>query len=174
LEDKWKAWRVEIEKVRAKEREERQKKFDEQERKRIAYELKEAERRAKWDARTRPLKEGFAKMWASIRNAFTYEGDWKVIIRRTKQITGAFITLILLVAAYFVVNGLAFILTGFVDFSIEYWYIYAEIAAFAAVIGILYVIYILITGWAQNVVNKYKGGRKIWYMSLSYILFGIR
>jgi hypothetical protein len=129
-----------------------------------------------------PINNAFTKFFASIRKLFTFKGDLKTLIKRTKQVVGAFVTLILLGVTYFVVNGLVLGLTYFIDFSIKCWYVYVILVIIVAVVGVIYILYVLFTGWIQNVVNKYKLGKRVWYIEpfiylvyypLKYIVLGI-
>jgi hypothetical protein len=186
LKAKWDVWREERRKARAEKDAKRQAELDEIREREYEYMRRKAIRKAKWDARTKPIENGIASFFRGIRKAFTFKGDLKSLIRRTKQIVGALVTLILLGATYFVVNGLVLGLTYFIDFSIEYWYVYVIIIALAVVIGIIYILYLLFTGWAQSVINKYQGGKKVWYIEpfkfiliyfvyypLKYVVLGI-
>lgn len=129
------------------------------------------------------MKDVFKAIGTSISKAFTFDpSNIKIIIKRTKQIVGAVVTLVLLAATYFVVNGLAFGLTAFIDISISHWYVYAALAIIAACVGIIYVLVVLIGGWLQNIINKYQIGKKIWYIEpfiyliwypVKYIVLGI-
>jgi hypothetical protein len=167
------AWKAEIAEKRQARSEKEAKERAEYQAKRAEYEHKHAIRQAEWDAKMQPVRNGLVGLGKSIKEAFTFDPkNLKNIIRRTKQIAGAFITLLLLGVTYFVVNGLAYGLTAFIDFSIEYWQIYVEFLILAAVIGIGYVLYVLFTGWIQSVVNKYRRGKKVWYIEpLIYLIF---
>lgn len=182
LKLKWESWREERIKMNEKHRNEELVKEANQQRRRIEYERKKAERTAKWDARTKPIEDAINKVWTSIRKAFTFKGDVKTFIKRTKQAVGALITLLLLGVAFFVVESLAYLLMAFIDISIEYWYVYAIIVGIVAVAGIIYVLYLLFTGWAQTLINKYKSGKRVWYVEpfiylvyypLKYVCLGI-
>jgi hypothetical protein len=119
----------------------------------------------------KPINEGFNKLGESIgevlksiRNKFrTNPANWKNIIKTTKQIVGAFITIFLLGVAYFIVNGLVLGITIAADWCISNWIFFAAIGLSAIVVGIIYVLYVFITGWLQGVINKYKRGKKVWY-----------
>jgi len=167
------AWKAEIAEKRQARSEKEAKERAEYQAKRAEYERKRAIRQAEWDAKMQPVRNGFASLGKSIKEAFTFDPkNLKNIIRRTKQIAGAFITLFLLGVTYFVVNGLAYGLTAFIDFSIEYWQIYVGLLILAAGVGIVYVLYVLFTGWIQSVVNKYQRGKKVWYIEpLIYLIF---
>jgi hypothetical protein len=173
-----------------KEREEkRQKECDEirenarKENERIARIMAKREANKKiWDARMKPINNGFSnlfssigKVFVSIYNTFKFTGDWKVLIRRTKQVVGAIITLIVLVATYFVVNFMAYVLIAFVDFSITNWMVYAGLGILAVAVGIIYIFGVVVGSWIQNVVNKYQRGRKVWYIEpLIYLWYVVK
>jgi hypothetical protein len=176
LESKWKAWRKERDEKRQLESEARQARNEEIRLREEEYMRRKAARKARWDARTKPIENAISGLFKGIRNAFTFKFDTKNLVRRTKQIVGALFTAILLGATYFVVNGLVLGLTYFIDFSIKCWYVYVAILILAAAVGIVYVLYILFTGWAQSIINKYQGGKKVWYIEpfkfiLIYILY---
>ena len=172
IRDKWLEWRKELEAKRQKKSDENAIRNHERITRQIEYERKQAERKAKWDARTKPTKDAFTKIFASIRNAFTFKGDLKTLIKRTKQVVGAIVTLVLLGAAFIVVNGLAYGIMVAVDACIHYWYVLAIIGAIAIVGAIVYILYVLFTGWIQNIVNKYKLGKRVWYIEpLIYCIY---
>lgn len=166
LKVKWDAWREERRKAREVKEVKRQAELDEARQREFEYMQKKAIRKAKWDARTKPIEDGLHNFFTAIRKAFTFKfkGDLKSLITRTKQVVGAFVTIILLGATYFVVNGLVLGLTYFIDFSIRCWYVYVGIVILAVAVGIIYILYLLFTGWAQSVINKYQGGKKVWYI----------
>ena len=168
----WNAWRTEVREARDKRNNERWAKEEEQRKQEVIREAKRAASKAAWDARMKPLNEGMVKLFDSIREAFTFKGDVKSLIKRTKQIVGAIVTLILLTAAFFIVEGLAYVLILFIDFSINCWYIYAILLALAVAVGLIYFIGVFIGGWLQKVVNQYNRGKKVWYVEpLIYLLW---
>lgn len=58
-------------------------------------------REEKWEARMKPIREGWQKFLAT----FTFDpSNWKILIKRTKQFVGAIITIILLGATFFIVQ----------------------------------------------------------------------
>lgn len=172
LREKWFQKSEEIEKRRAEERKIREEREIIQEKKRYEYLRKQEIRKAKWDARMKPIEDGINNFFKSVKEIFTFKGDWKNIIRRTKQVIGGLITLILLGTTYFMVNILALVLMGFIDFSIEHWYIYAVIGILAVAAGIIYILYIVLTGWVQGIISKYERGRRVWYIEpLIYLIY---
>jgi hypothetical protein len=182
LELKWREWREERTKEREKSREDRLNREAEIRLREEEYIHKKAARKAKWDARTQPIEEGFSKIFTSIRKAFTFNFDWKNIIKRTKQVVGGLITIILLIGTYFLVNGLVYGLTVFIDVSIQYWFIYVIGAAIIAFAFIIYGLCIIFLGWGQAIVNKYHSGKRVWYIEpfiyliyypLKYIVLGL-
>ncbi|MFA5366374.1 MAG: hypothetical protein WC333_00425 [Dehalococcoidia bacterium] len=179
LSEKYLTWREEIKK-RNEEREKQD--FIEREKRRIKqleWERKQEIRQAKWDALTKPYRDGINGILKSIRQTFTFkvkkvkfDFDWKTIIRTTKQVVGAIITLILLTATYFVVNGIAYGLTAAADWSIHHWEYFAIMGLLLVAAGIVYVSFIFITGWVQGIVNRYKGGKRVWYIEpLIYVIY---
>ena len=168
---KWEQWRKERQEKRAKEeQEEYQRRVKENER--VARQLaKRAESKRVWDARMLPINNAFKKLFQSIGkvfsaiyNTFKFTGNWNVLIKRTKRIVGAIITLIVLAATFFVINGVAYGLIAFVDFSIKCWYVYAFLGALAVVCGIIYILAVVVGSWIQNIVNKYQRGKRVWYI----------
>ena len=117
----------------------------------------------------KPIRDG----WQKFLNAFTFNSqNWKVLIKRTKQFVGAIITFCLLVFTYYTVQAIAYAITVFVDFSISHWYIYATIGLLIVAGFIIYILYILFTGWIQAVVNKYHAGKRVWYIEpFIYLLY---
>lgn len=87
-----------------------------------------------------------------------------MIVKRTKQFMGALVTLIVLAGTFFAVNYISLGLMWLADLCIANWEIFAGIGVFAIIVGILYLLYVLITSWGQTIINKYNGGRKIWYV----------
>ncbi len=161
LKSKWETWREEINEIREKRRIEREAKEAEIYRRRLEYEKKRRESEEKWEARMKPIREG----WQKFLDTFTFDPkNWKVLIRRTKQFVGAIITLVLLTATYFIVQGLALFLTKFIDLTISHWYVLVFLGLLALACFIIYVLYVFITGWVETVVNKYRAGRKVWYI----------
>jgi hypothetical protein len=172
IKDKWQEWRKELEVKHLKETNEYYERAQKRAAKQFEYERRQAERKAKWDTRMKPIKNAFTKIFASIHKVFTFKGDLKTLIKRTKQVVGALITLLLLDATFFVVEGLAYILMAVVDACITYWYLFAGAGCVMIVAIIIYVLYILFTGWIQNIVNKYKLGKRIWYIEpLIYCIY---
>jgi hypothetical protein len=179
LSEKYLTWRKEIK----KRREEQEKKdFIEREKRRaklLEWERRQEIRKAKWDALTKPYRDGINGITKSIRQTFTFkmkkvkfDFDWKTIIRTTKQVVGAIITLILLTATYFVVNGIAYGLIAAIDWSIHHWKYFASMGVMLVIAGIVYVLFIFITGWVQGIVNKYRGGKRVWYIEpLIYVIY---
>jgi hypothetical protein len=169
---KWAKMREEIKAEREKREAKEYEKIREYNMKRRKRAGKMELNRQKWDARMKPLRESFSKLFTSIRKLFTFKGDIKTLIKRTKQIMGVLITLIVLFFAFFAVGGLTYVLMCFVDFCIKCWYVFALLAGIAAVSGLLYVIVLFVGGWLQNIVNKYKKGKKVWYIEpLIYLIW---
>lgn len=184
IQAKWDEWRKE----RA---DKRQKEQDEEYVWRTKEREKEAKREAQreltkklWDARMKPINDGFKNLFASIGKVFRSlkpTTDWKVLIKRTKRVVGAIITLIVLALTYFVVNFVAFDIIVAVDWSIANWEVYLIILCIAAAGGIIYLIGVVFGSWIQNVINKYQRGRKLWYVepfvwlwyAIKYVALGI-
>jgi len=162
---KWEAWRDELDK---KSKEEnrlnvlKQKKLLEKQR--IQEKKREASRLA-WEARMKPIRENFAEIGEWFRKTFTVErGRRNNIVKRTKQFVGALITAIILTATFFVVNYVSLALMATVDWCIAHWEIFFGLALGVIFCFIVYLLSILISSWGQSMVDKYKRGKKIWYV----------
>lgn len=164
IKSKWEEWRKEIAAKLDKENEKYYQKKQKQEARQHAYMFKQEQRKTKWDARIKPIKDAFVKIFTAIHNAFTFKGDTKTLIKRTKQVVGALITLLLLVASFFVVEGLAYVLMLIIDVCIANWMVFATIGVILVCAAIISVLYVLFTSWIQNIVNKYKKGKRVWYI----------
>jgi hypothetical protein len=164
IQAKWAAWRKEVKEAREKREAIERERNAEIYRKEMEHAAKRAEAKAKWDERMKPFNDGMRKLLTSIENAFTFKGDTKNIIRRTKQVVGALITIVLLVGTFFFVQLAAYGLMFLVDLCIKGWMLFVALAALAAVVGIIYVVGVFIGGWLQGLVNEYKKGKKIWYV----------
>ena len=173
LSTKWEQWREELAKSHQFFKEEALKREEENERRKAERKRLQEEKKAKWDARMKPINDGFKKIFVSISNAFTFNpASLKNIIKRTKQFVGGIVTLFLLVASYFVVNGLVYCIIVATDWCITNWIIWLSVGCTAIIIGIFYILYVLISGWLQNVINKYQIGKKIWYIEpLIYLIW---
>jgi hypothetical protein len=119
---------------------------------------KEAIREAKWEARMQPINDALNHLGESIGSIFRAIGNqfktdptnWKNIIKRTKQFIGGLITLILLAATYCLINVLACGVMAGIDWFINHWQIIVGVSIvliiIAAIIGIIYVLYVFLTG----------------------------
>lgn len=172
LEEKWHKWNTEESKAK---QEKRAKEYEAKkilEAKRKKFLEKKAIRDAKWNARLNPIKNELNKLFKSIgnicttiRNQFkTNPTNWKNIIKRTKQFVGGIITILLLICTYFIINTLVLLTSIVIDFLIAQWIYIAEIGVISIAGGIIYIIVIFLTGLGQNIVNKYKNGKKVWYV----------
>jgi hypothetical protein len=166
IKAKWEEWRKDLEERRKAQRE-RDRAREEIERKRKAiHDKKRAEAQARWEERMRPFRTWRKNTAAWFKTTFTVErGRRNAIVKRTKQFVGAVVTLAILAATFFVVNIIAVGLTYAVDAIIAGgWKIFVGIAIAAAAIGVLYLLWVLISSWGQAVVNKYKRGKRVWYV----------
>jgi len=160
----WDEYRNEVRAEREKlkiEREKLEKKRWEIERKRSQ---RIAENKKLWEARMKPFNDGMIRLFDSVCEAFTFKGDMKNLIKRTKQVVGALVTFVLLAGAFLVVEGLAYALMAFIDFSIDCWELYAGLLIIAAGVGLIYVIGVFLGGWLQKLVNEYEKGKRVWYV----------
>jgi hypothetical protein len=184
IQAKWDEWRKErIEK--------RQKEQEKEDAWRMEQRAKEARREARhianknaWDARMKPINSGFHNLSASISKVFRSlkpTTDWRVLIKRTKRIVGAIITLLVLAGTFVVVNFVAYGLIAWMDWSVKNWDVYVFIVCLAAVAGLMYLICVVFASWVQNIINKYERGTKIWYVEplvwlwyvIKYLALGI-
>lgn len=162
---KWEKWRKEINERRDAERLEENKRRDEYEKKRKEHQKKREESKAKWDARMKPFYDGFAKIGVVLTKTFTVErGRVNLIVKRTKQFVGALVTLIILVGTFFLVTFISRGLMVAADWCIINWIYFAIVGLLGIAVGILYLLWILISSWGQNIVNKYKRGKRVWYI----------
>jgi hypothetical protein len=179
---KWEEFRQEREAKRAKEQQESYERHRKENERVAAINARREANKKVWDARMKPIENGIGNLFASIGKVFVsiyntikFTGDWKVLIRRTKQVVGAVITLAILVATYFLVNFIAYGIIAFVDFSIANWEIYAILAGIGVFAGIVYIVGVVLGSWIQNIVNNYQRGRKVWYIEpLIYLWYGIK
>ena len=172
IENKWQEWRNEVKKAREKQNGVEALRREEQERREYVYEQKRIANKAIWDARMKPFYDASNKFFASLREAFTFKGDTKILIKRTKQVAGVIITLILLIAAFFFVEYFALVLKIVIDTCIKIWYVFLIIIAVAAFVGLSYFLGVFVGGWLQNIINLYKKGKKIWYIEpLIYLIW---
>jgi len=160
----WEAWREEVRTERQKHDAQRYAREAEEYRLEALREAKMRENKIKWDARIKPYVDAKNKFFVSLKEAFRFKGDVKVLITRTKQIIGALITIILVAAAFIVVECLALVLMFVIDLCISNWFVFVIIGVLAVCAGIGYILVVFIGGWLQNIVNKYKGGKKVWYI----------
>jgi uncharacterized FlaG/YvyC family protein len=172
IEAKWQEWRKEVRKARDLKNSAEALKREEQERREYAREQKRIANQEIWDARMKPLVDAFKKFFASIKQAFTFKIDTKSLIKRTKQVVGVIITLLLLTAAFFFVEYFALALMIAIDACIKHWYILVGVICGVAVVGLLYFVGVFVGGWLQNIINIYKKGKKIWYIEpLIYLIW---
>ncbi len=165
IKEKWSVWREDLANRRAEARAVESEKQTVLRKKKWDIERKREESRAKWDARMDPIITWFEDTGRWFRNTFTVErGRVNKIVKRTKQIIGAVVTLVILAATFFAVNIIARVLMIVTDWCIANWEIFAAIVVLGIACGIVYLLYILITSWGQAVINKYNRGRKVWYI----------
>ena len=166
MREKWRAWREDLDKRRTEQRIINDKKEREAKERKAIQAKRRRKAEAEWEELMQPWRTWRKETAATLRSTFTVErGRRNSIVKRTKQFVGGVVTLIILTATFFVVNyislGLMVIMDGVVDGG---WKIFLGLAVAAAVGGILYLLYILISSWGQDVVNKYNAGKKVWYI----------
>jgi hypothetical protein len=164
IHETWAKWREEVKIARQKrDAIEYQKSLEREKAAEIRMEARAA-KKAIWDAKMKPYVDAKNKLAASIKEAFRFKGDVKALVKKTKQVVGLFITLVILVATFFVVEYSALALMVVIDVIVKIWIVFVYIAALLAVAGLIYVIGVFVGGWVQNLVNEYKKGKKIWYV----------
>lgn len=173
IREKWEKWRDKLSERRREQRKllnEKEIKLEES--RREQYKKRE-EARARWNARMQPIRDGFKEFGASFKKTFTVKrGRVNMIVKRTKQFVGAVVTLVILGLTFVAVNYIALGLMIFIDWSISNWEVYLVVVLLVVAFGILYLLYVLISSWLQGVVNKYRGGKKIWYIEpFIYVVF---
>ena len=173
IKAKWKVWREDLDEKRAAQRKEIEKKTAKRDVLKREHDRKREESQARWDDRMQPMRDGFTNMGLWFKKTFTVErGRRNAIVKRTKQFVGGVVTLVILTATFFVVNLISLLLMVVADWCIANWQVFVGLAVLAIVIGILYLLYILITSWGQAVVNKYNHGKKVWYIEpLIYLVW---
>jgi len=170
---KWEVWQKEL-----NEKRQTQRAIDAENRAKRAVIRREQDRlreisRQKWEARMKPVYDGFNSIGAWLVKTFTVErGRINMIVKRTKQFIGLIATLCVLLFTFFVVTLLAQGIMIVVDALIVGWMYIVIVLCLLAAVGIIFLIYILISSWLQKVVNKYKRGRKVWYIEpLIYLIW---
>ena len=166
MREKWRVWRDDLDKRRSEQRDIDRKREQEASERKAIQQRRRRKAEAEWEEMMQPWKTKLKETSALIRNTFTVErGRRNEIVKRTKQFVGAIVTLIILAATFFVVNyislGLMVLADGIINGG---WKIFVALAFIAAAGGILYLLYVLISSWGQDVVNKYNAGKKVWYI----------
>jgi predicted HicB family RNase H-like nuclease len=173
IKAKWKAWREKCDKKREEQRKRTRERETKRYEKQKIHDQKREEVRLRWETRMKPINEGFDNFSNWFYKTFTVErGRRNMIVKRTKQFVGLIVTLIILTATFFAVNYIALVLMVIADFCISNWIIFVVIGFVVIGCGILYLLYVLISSWGQNIVNRYKRGKKVWYIeSLIYLVW---
>jgi hypothetical protein len=174
IKAKWEAWRKDLEERRAEARKRENEREAEARKRKAIHDKKRAEAQARWEAKMRPFRTWRKNTAAWFKNTFTVErGRINMIVKRTKQFFGAVVTLLVLAFTFVVVNYTAVGLTYVVDAIIAGgWKILVGVVIAGAAIGILYLLWVLISSWGQAVVNKYKRGKRVWYVEpLIYLVW---
>ena len=129
------------------------------------HDKKRREAQERWDAKMQPFRIWRKETAAWFKKTFTVErGRVNMIVKRTKQFMGAIVTLLILALTFVVVNYVALALMVAADWCISNWMVFAGLGLVAVAIGILYLLYVLVTSWLQNVVNRYERGKRVWYI----------
>lgn len=173
IQMKWKVWRDDLDKRREEQRNLETIKQAERRKREAIQAEKRYQSQLEWEAKMKPIREGFAEIGAWFKKTFTVErGRRNSIVKGTKQFMGAVVTLIILGVTFFIVNYVSLGLMIAVDWCIANWQIFVGLAGAGVIFGILYLLYILITSWGQAVINKYERGKKVWYVEpLIYLVW---
>lgn len=173
IKAKWATWREDLQKRRSAQREIEAEKEAEYRKRKAIHDARRAESRARWDARMEPIFVWFENTGAWFRKTFTVErGRVNLIVKRTKQFVGAVVTLGILVGTFFLVNIIARGLMVVADACIANWMVFVYIGLFAVACGIGYLLYVLVSSWVQNIINRYERGKKVWYIQpFIYLIF---
>ena len=173
IKAKWKVWREDLDEKRTAQRKETQEKNAKRDALKREHDRKRKESKERWDVKMQPMRDWITNTSIWFRKTFTVErGRRNMIVKRTKQFVGAVVTLVILTATFFVVNYVSLGLMVATDWCIANWQIFACLVILAVVVGILYLLYVLITSWGQAVVNKYNHGKKVWYIEpLIYLVW---
>lgn len=164
IESEWEKWDVEQDKLKREVRRERE--ILEAEKRRIALRKK-----AEWENKISPIQNKIDNIFNSIVDVFTIKKDWSSLIRRTKQIVGGLVTVFLLAVTYLAVVMLTHILMWIIDGLIAGWIYVVIVIAFIAACGALYGLYWVIAIWVQSLVEKYRRGKKVWYVEAPIYIF---
>lgn len=165
IRDKWIAWENKQSEIRREQRDLDDKREDNIRKRKAEHAIMRREAEERWEARMKPIREGFAEFGVWFTETFTVKrGRVNTIVKRTKQFMGAIVTLLVLVSTYFAVNFISLGLMVIIDGIIAGWMIVVVIALLAIACGIIYLLYVLISSWGQSVVNEYKRGKKVWYV----------
>jgi len=165
IQDKWRTWRDDLDEKRSVQHEETRKRNAERDALKREHDKKRREAQERWDAKMQPFKIWRKETATWFRKTFTVErGRVNMIVKRTKQFMGAVVTLLTLALTFIVVNYVSLALMVAADWCITNWIVFAVIGLLAVAVGILYLLYVLVTSWLQNVVNRYERGKRVWYI----------
>ena len=165
IRKEWEIWDEEQSVIRRKLRREREKL--EAQKREIAHQKK-----LEWENKISPIQNKIDGIFTSIGDVFTIKKDWSVLIRRTKQFVGGLVTLLLLGATFFIVSFFTWLISSIADVIIAHWIVVVFVLAFAAAIGLCYLLYWLIAIWVQSLIDKYRRGKKVWYIEAPiYVIY---
>lgn len=165
IKTKWEVWRKDLEERRMEKHRFESERDTEKRRLADIQAEKRAESKAKWDARIDPILDSLDNIGAWFKKTFTVErGRVNLIVKRTKQFMGLIVTLVTLAITYFAVNYIAMGLMAFIDLCIANWMVFVYLGLIAVAVGLAYLLWVLISSWGQTIVNKYKRGKRVWYI----------
>jgi len=162
---KWEVWRKEVQKSRdenyIKKTKSEQLAFE----KKTIRDKKREINIERWETKMQPIYDALDSMGQWFTKTFTVErGRRNMIIKRTKQVVGALVTILVLIGTFFAINYIALGLMVAADFCIEYWVWFVYLGLAAVTCGIIYGFYVLVTSVGQSIVNKYNQGKRVWYI----------
>ena len=165
IKNKWVTWNDEQRTKRNEQREIEWKREDDIRKRRAENTRLRKEAEERWEARMKPIRDGFAEFGTWWTKTFTVKrGRVNTIVKRTKQFMGAIVTLIVVAATYFVVNYISLVLMVLIDAAIAGWMYLLILLGIAVACAIIYFLYVLVSSWGQSVVNEYNRGKKVWYV----------
>lgn len=148
--------------------------------------LKREAREARMEKFWKPFNDRMSRAKNATVSAMKFNYSNAQLIKRTKQFVGFIISALTLVASIFVVLVLNSFIIDLVDgivfvFS-NYWAFLLTVLGYAIATGIIILIGYFTANWLQIVIDKYKSGRKLWYVEflfyftyypVKYVVLGI-
>lgn len=122
-----------------------------------------------------PFNKAMDKIMNGLEAAMTFDYKRSPIIKRTKQFIGLLISLIVLAATVVVVLMVGLIIIMLIDglvfvFATYTTWIFIILGILVALVIVTAIGYLFIN-WIQSLIDKYKIGKKIWYVQLFLYTF---